>query len=947
MLSSSTQTRKMKKAEVYTTVLILYVFTCQCSAVIPSHLSQPTLQTMLIGGTSSALKIDHFLHDNDSCPSICKCRSYESHTEVECIVRNLTTLATLPTYTTALTLSRTRLRTLNISFQGLSHLQKLILSHNELKYVNWKFHNFFTKLKLLDLSHNLLYGTLSSNSLHLFESLELLNISYNQLNELPHSLFNKLKSLKLLDLSNNKILEIDLHSFSKLYSLEILDLSVNNLYQVQHDWFSDLKNLKELRLGSNHIQNLSNVVFSALNTLQYLDLSDNKIMSIGMLSFKGLKELRKLNLSMNNISFLQETTLKPLSNLEVLDLSFNLLATLDNLFSSSICLKKLFLSNIKSLSRITKPMFNGLLNLEELQIANSSLSSIAKDAFVPLTKMKVLDIMGSNMITLEKGVFDTLSILQRLNLAGNPWHCDCYMYWLLPWLGDHTNAHLLNPFKTLCFNPSPLAGHTLLDALDKNMVCTNTTVQKNVYKIQYRVGSSAILNCQAEGSPTPNLTWITPQNEVFHWSAVYENTTKFLLTSSPKRTYNVWADSFNHSKDDQFLLLKNGSLFISKIQRMDGGHFRCIASNPLSKEVVNIHVSLDYEFLGNIKIISILVGFALSFGFLLVTLMVILIQFILKRFGIECPCPCGIAYSTKAQHIKRMLENMEGYRRQQLDRLRDHYSVQVQRIKNNCIQQMEKLREGYSLQTERIRDICDYGTQHIDRIRDNYYQQVQRVRDYSTGQIDRLRENYVFQRNRIRKFSAHQLYKLRENYKVQQQHLNKILENLNLESCRNVCARTDSIMFEPEILVEPVFVPAINNVALAQLQYCSQKDQGDNSSQTSAYFTPDETGSQVSDQNDFICSALPEEVHQVQSNGSASSSPLSIVSNNLSITATMETANTPANSQATLTNERISIFVGKQTADACKAEKDRKKTIISLTPGTRLHRSRSLPETRV
>ncbi|XP_076321713.1 uncharacterized protein LOC143231069 [Tachypleus tridentatus] len=946
MLSSSPPTRKMKKPEAYTTLLILYLFTCQCSAVIPSDLSQPTLQAMLMGGTSSAVKIDHFFHGDDSCPSMCKCRSNENQTEVECIVRNLTTLDILPRYTTALTLSRTRLRSLNVSFQGLSYLQKLILSHNELKYISWKFHTSFMKLKLLDLSHNLLYGTLSSNSFHLFESLEVLNVSYNQLNKLSHSLFSKLTSLKLLDLSNNKILEIDLHTFSKLYSLELLDLSANNLYQLQHDWFSDLKNLKELRLGSNRIQNLNNVVFSALNTLQYLDLSDNEIKYVGMLSFKGLKELRKFNLSMNNINFLQETTLKPLSKLEVLDLSFNLLTSLDNLFSSSVCLKKLVLSNSKSLSRITKLMLNGLSNLEELQIANSSVSSIAKDAFVPLTKIKVLDIMGSNMITLQKGVFDTLSVLQRLNLAGNPWHCDCYMYWLLPWLGDHTDTHLMNPFKTLCFIPSHLAGHTLLDALDKN-ICTNTTVQKNFYKLQYRVGSSAVLNCHAEGSPTPNLTWITTQNEVFHWSALHENTTKFLLTSSLKTTYNVWEDNFDHSKDDHFLLLKNGSLFISKIQRSDGGHFRCIASNPLSKEVVIIQINLDYEFLGNIKIISILVGLALSFGFLLVTLMVILIQCILKRFGIECPCPCGIAYSTKAQHIKRMLENMEGYRRQQLDRLRDHYSVQAQRIKNNCVQQMEKLRESYSLQSEHIRDICDYGTQHIDRIRDNYYQQVQRVRDYSTGQIDRLRENYVFQRNRIRKFSAHQLYKLRENYKVQQQHLNKILENLNLESCRNVCARTDSIMFEPEILVEPVFVPAINNVALAQLQHCSQKDQGDDSSQTSAYFTPDETGSQVSDQNNFFCDALPEELHQVQSNGSASSSPLSKISNHIPTTATMETTDTPANSQATFTNETISIFVGKLTADASKSEKDWEKTIINIKPGMRLQRSMSLPETRV
>ncbi|KAH7969354.1 hypothetical protein HPB52_016988 [Rhipicephalus sanguineus] len=113
--------------------------------------------------------------------------------------------------------------------------------------------------------------------------------------------------------------------------------------------------------------------------------------------------------------------------------------------------------------------------------------------------------------------------------------------------------------------------------------------------------------------------------------------------------------------------------------------------------------------------------------------------------------------------------------------------------------------------------------------------------DYGVGQIDRLRENYVFQRNRIRKFSAHHLYKLRENYKLQQQHLNKILENLNLESCRSVCARTDSIIFDPaEIGLDPPPLGMLPPPVIFPL-FMDE----DTESQISAYYTPD-TLSQVS-----------------------------------------------------------------------------------------------------
>lgn len=66
-------------------------------------------------------------------------------------------------------------------------------------------------------------------------------------------------------------------------------------------------------------------------------------------------------------------------------------------------------------------------------------------------------------------------------------------------------------------------------------------------------------------------------------------------------------------------------------------------------------------------------------------------------------------------------------------------------------------------------------------------EQLKRVRDYSTGQLNWVRENYVFQRNKIRKFSAHQVLRIREGYKYQQQTLNKVLENLPsfyFENCR-------------------------------------------------------------------------------------------------------------------------------------------------------------------
>lgn len=71
-----------------------------------------------------------------------------------------------------------------------------------------------------------------------------------------------------------------------------------------------------------------------------------------------------------------------------------------------------------------------------------------------------------------------------------------------------------------------------------------------------------------------------------------------------------------------------------------------------------------------------------------------------------------------------MLDNIENYKSQQLERLRENYTQQVHRIKDNCAQQVEWIRESYEGQMRHIRDIRDYGTSHLTTLRDQYYEQV-------------------------------------------------------------------------------------------------------------------------------------------------------------------------------------------------------------------------------
>lgn len=678
----------------------------------------------------------------------------------------------------------------------------------------------------LDLSRNKIRSINSSELTSSASYLRHLNLCQNLIKELSVDSLQTLVSLQELDVSENVIYAIHVNSFDALEALTVLNLSGNQLDQLKHEWFQGLSNLTVLDLSHNKIQALNNVVFWSLHHLVNLRLDYNSISSVGLLSMKGLDSLRYLNVSHNRITTIQTGTLRPAPNLQVLDISYNPMTSLHEPFKHGHNIRKLHATHLYKLSHLSQAVFTDLDSVEEVLMTNcSALETVQSGALWPLKALRKLDLRFNNFTTLPSGLFDPLVQVERIRLNGNPWFCDCRLYWLLLWLRDNVQAHILSPSNTLCAKPSNLTDVTVLDAVDKHMLCRNATVVEHTTEAHFRLFTSAVLSCRVDGSPAPSITWTTPHKYRFNWTAEYG-------ASVGNSSLN---GRVNMGDCPKFVLLPNGDLFVREVQRGDSGHYRCTATNVLGHQTVAIRLTLDYDFLVNVKIVSVLVGCATAFGFLLITMIIMLISAILRRFGLECPC-CMMGESPRARQLYRMLESLEQYRCQQLERLRDNYACQVQRIKDNCTQQMEKIRESYSGQTDRLRDFCDYGTAQITNMRDNYYSQVQRVRDYGVGQIDRLRENYVFQRNRIRKFSAHHLYKLRENYKLQQQHLNKILENLNLESCRSVCARTDSIIFDPaEIGLDP---PPLGMLP-PPLVFPLFVDEEDTDSQISAYYTPD------------------------------------------------------------------------------------------------------------
>lgn len=655
-------------------------------------------------------------------------------------------------------------------FVATTFLEHLNLGDNRITELSPSVFHPLHQLQYLNLTGNRL-NTLPGILFQGLDRLEEIGLSRNKLKVLPYQMFGASKSLTRLDLSGNLLVALPDHSFRPNVQLQELRLSANRLKNLPPRLFSGLNNLKILQLANNEIDLIPRGLFGDLVSLQYLDLSGNPIEYFNSIAFQSLTNLRWLSLENLPIRVLPQDVWRPVRSLRTLLLSGTKLEVLRN-------------GDLK-----------GLEQLETLEMSNSPLREISRCTLDRTPALRKIDLRDSNLTFLPANVAQ-LTFLNELQLQGNPWACDCRMFWFVKWA--ESKEHLRTAFQSGFRCGADIDGTGDMLQTLRYLKCTPPNLAKATPTQQYILLSPVLLECEFNGNPTPSLTWVTPKLQVLHWNPDPAFPDAFVEHPPVHR----WEQSVPFVDDGRIRILENGSLYITKLLRQDVGQYKCFAVNPIANATTYISLQMNPITLHKINIISILVGAASATAFLLFTLFFQLLRYILIKCGCWnwCSCCRHVGSTPRAKQIYQMLDNIEQYKSQQLERLRENYTQQVHRIKENCAQQVEWIRDSYEGQMRHIRDIRDYGTSHLTALRDQYYDQVRKVRDYSTTQLNWVRENYVFQRNKIRKFSAHQVLRLRESYKYQQQTLNKVLENLpNLyfDNCRNgSCGKSDSMVFD-------------------------------------------------------------------------------------------------------------------------------------------------------
>lgn len=355
------------------------------------------------------------------------------------------------------------------AFVNLTELQELEISGNQ--WLNCLFPGTFSKqgnLTKLVLNFNK-FQTVPPGLFHSLKQLETLQMKGNFISNLPTFVFLNLHNLRILDLSQNKLEEVKRETFTGLTRLEILKMNNNLVSNLTHDMFHNISQLTELHLEWNKISQLDDDIFSVLTKLKVLNLRGNLLTTFSdkVFGFEA-SNLRELNLKGNRLTEL--SSLSHLTSLSDLILSSNQLSNLpEDIFRNVTLLENLDLSE-NLLTFLPESIFSALFGIKAIHLHKNNISKVDAKLFEDQNLMQQLYLSDNQLETLPLGLFGPFAIQHTVRLHGNPWKCDCRMWYLHDWVLRNSQViEMLD--RVLCKSPDFLRSQPIVSIDKDQLVC--------------------------------------------------------------------------------------------------------------------------------------------------------------------------------------------------------------------------------------------------------------------------------------------------------------------------------------------------------------------------------------------------------------------------------------------------------------------------------------------
>lgn len=375
-----------------------------------------------------------------------------------------------------LDISRNLLKYIHPSlFIGL-RIQKLFLQQNSLEVVGSAFTNL-KELQELNLSSNEIYDAIQKNMFP--KSLEMLDISYNRIDTVRPRAFDGLDNVRMVDLRYNQINTLSVEALRvstskyaqtgfrinnnpllcdcELTWLRNWDQSTHGpiIVNLNNTWCrgaynypaSPVKLVPEDRFLCSYDnvcsrsckccsfdacdckytcpENCSCYHSKDYYTTHYVKCSDENIKSIDMFVPRIATEV---DYSGSSLQHLHSAMFVGMENLKTLFLNKTKLQTISK--GSFIGMPKLRSLHLEqnSLSVLNKSMFVDLKHLEELYLHYNEISVVPEGVFAEMTSLKILTLANNRIQKMTQYLSSILFSRVQLYLQGNPWTCDCVLY---------------------------------------------------------------------------------------------------------------------------------------------------------------------------------------------------------------------------------------------------------------------------------------------------------------------------------------------------------------------------------------------------------------------------------------------------------------------------------------------------------------------------------------
>ena len=334
-----------------------------------------------------------------------------------------------------------KLRVVNMSrnrlykFDGgmFQELETLDLSENNLMRDDNLKLNDMLKLTYLNLASNRLDETILFGKAFLGTSISVLNLSRNRMGFLNQSslLYVELKpTLTELDLSHNRIKGLHQEAITDLTELQKLHLDGNLISDLHKTHFMGLRSLSYLNISGNRLSEIEDYLFQGCENLRILDLSHNSIDTLTPESFKQhFTSLEELHLQHNKINHIYEGLFN-IHTLKYINLDNNKLRTIDS-FSFGSGLTSISIQHSIRLKEIVADVFHHSTKLSRIMVANNdNLVYISSRAFSDQIMEADVILANNSIAKLPVDLFHWKNSTD-VDLTGNYWDCDCNLAWII------------------------------------------------------------------------------------------------------------------------------------------------------------------------------------------------------------------------------------------------------------------------------------------------------------------------------------------------------------------------------------------------------------------------------------------------------------------------------------------------------------------------------------